>query len=97
MSVNDDKLNTNTPKTFSGDWIPEVDLNGLTEKQKLVAQQMLLEESDCLVWYGMVRYGMVWYGMVWYGMVWYGMVWYGMVWYGMVKLYLMTLAPTEIS
>ena len=44
--VNDDKLNTNTPKTFSGDWIPEVDLNGLTEKQKLVAQQMLLEESD---------------------------------------------------
>jgi hypothetical protein len=37
----------NTPKTFSGNWIPEVDLNGLTEKQKLVAQQMLLEESDC--------------------------------------------------
>ncbi|CAB4033267.1 Hypothetical predicted protein [Paramuricea clavata] len=47
VSVNDDKLNTNTPKTFYGDWIPEVDLNGLTEKQKLVAQQMLLEESDC--------------------------------------------------
>jgi hypothetical protein len=37
----------NTTKTFSGNWIPEVDLNGLTEKQKLVAQQMLLEESDC--------------------------------------------------
>ncbi|CAB3977641.1 Hypothetical predicted protein, partial [Paramuricea clavata] len=47
VSVNDDKLNTNTPKTFSGDWIPEVDLNCLTEKQKLVTQQTLLEKSDC--------------------------------------------------
>ena len=41
-----DQLHKNTPKT-ADNWIPEVDLNGLTEKQKLVAQQMLAEESDC--------------------------------------------------
>ena len=42
VSVNDDKFNTTTPKTSYGDWIPEVELNGVTERQKLVAQQMLL-------------------------------------------------------
>ena len=28
-------------------WIPDVDLDGLDESQKVVAQQMLMEESDC--------------------------------------------------
>ena len=41
-----DKLERGIPKT-ADDWIPEVYLNGLTKKEKLVAQQMLLEESDC--------------------------------------------------
>ena len=40
-----DQLDKNTAKT-ADNWIPEVDLNGLTEKQKLVAHQMLAEESD---------------------------------------------------
>ena len=28
-------------------WIPEVDLDGLDESQKAVAEQMLMDESDC--------------------------------------------------
>ena len=28
-------------------WIPEVDLGGFTDAQKVIAKQMLMDESDC--------------------------------------------------
>ncbi len=39
------KRNCDPPK--ANKWIPEVDLDGLDESQKAVAEQMLMDESDC--------------------------------------------------
>ena len=40
--------NSDSSKTHPlNDWLPEVDLSSLTAQQKLIAQKMLHEESDC--------------------------------------------------
>ena len=41
----ENKRNCDPPK--ANKWIPEVDLDGLDESQKAVAEQMLMDESDC--------------------------------------------------
>ena len=41
---------TTFPEFQSSDgWTPEVDLSGLTTEQKLIAQNMLREESGCFL------------------------------------------------